>query len=455
MDALRLSERLSELARRHEVPGASIAVLAGGAVTEAACGTLNRATGVEATTDSLFQIGSITKVYTATVVMRLAERGDLALDEPVVSYLPEFAVADPDTTKQVTVRHLLAHTSGIDGDHFADTGRGDDCLERYVETLAEVRQNHALGATMSYCNAGYAVLGRLIERVTGKTWDAALAELLIEPLGLTHTVTLPEEALRFRAAIGHVGKPGEEPQPAPIWGLMRSAGPAGLICARAADVIGFARMHLDAGVAPDGARLLEAESVAAMQQPQVAVPDRWTLGDHWGLGWILFNWAGRPVYGHDGNTIGQSAFLRIVPDANIAIALLTNGGRPGDLYQDIYRELLGELADLEIPRRPEPPAEPVETDLSRYVGRYERAAALIEVTERDGRLELTVTSTGPLADLMPEPVQRLTLTAVDATEHLFVTRPEGAETWMPVVFFALPDGGRYVHFGARATAKVG
>ena len=100
------------------------------------------------------------------------------------TYLPEFAVADPEVSAAVTLRHLLSHTSGIDGDNFADFGRGDDCLERYVESCASLEQTHPLGATMSYCNTGFSILGRVIEVVTGKVWDAVMRERLFEPLGL-------------------------------------------------------------------------------------------------------------------------------------------------------------------------------------------------------------------------------------------------------------------------------
>ena len=102
------------------------------------------------------------------------------------------------------MRHLLTHTSGIDGDVFTDTGRGDDCLEKYVALLAEAAQNHPLGATWSYCNSGFSLAGRVIEKLTEGTWDAAIKERLVGPLGLTHTGTLPEEALLHRAAVGHV-----------------------------------------------------------------------------------------------------------------------------------------------------------------------------------------------------------------------------------------------------------
>ena len=122
-----LQDRLADLRERHGVPGASLAVLHDDDVRTAASGILNLDTGVEATTDSLFQIGSITKVWTATLAMQLVDEGLLDLDMPIRTYLPDFRVADEGTSKAATTRHLLAHTSGIDGDHFADTDRGTTC----------------------------------------------------------------------------------------------------------------------------------------------------------------------------------------------------------------------------------------------------------------------------------------------------------------------------------------
>src|SRR6185437_4371291 len=221
-------------------------------LVEAAYGLLNADAGVEATTDSVWQIGSVSKVWTATLAMQLVDDGLLDLDSPVADYLPELELADADVAKTVTMRHLLTHTSGIDGDVFTDTGRGDECLERYVALLAGVKQNHPLGATWSYCNSGFSLAGRVIEKITAGTWDAALRQRIFTPLGLARTVTLPEEALLHRAAVGHVGDDNDR---APAWVLPRSAGPAGLINSSAADVLAFARMHLTGGVTADGTRV--------------------------------------------------------------------------------------------------------------------------------------------------------------------------------------------------------
>ena len=454
VDAQHWQERLALLADKHGVPGANLAILADGEVTEAAYGVLNVRTGVEATTDSLFQIGSITKVWTATLIMQLVDEGLLDLDAPVIKYLPDFKVADPDVTKKVTTRHLLAHTSGIDGDHFLDTGRGDDCVEKYVASCAGLKQNHPLGATMSYCNSGYTVLGRILEVLRGKSWDAILHERLFAPLGLETAGTLPEEALLHRAAVGHMTPPGGELQVAPVWGIFRSAGPAGLIHATPREVLRFAELHLADGLTADGTRVISAESAQAMRQPQVAVPDVYTLGSHWGLGWILMTWDGREVYGHDGGTIGQSAFLRIVPDAGIAICLLTNGGHTQDLFRDLYNEILSELAGMSLPARLEPPATAPDVDLDAYVGRYARES--VELTfERDGaQLLAKVKTSGPLSESLGRDEQP-PLTVLPVEHDVFVAKGPDDESWTPMVFFRLDDGSQLVHFGARATPKVG
>ena len=457
IDAAHWQRRLTALAERHRVPGAALGILRVGPgrddeLIEVACGVLNKDTGVEATTDSLFQIGSISKVWTATVVMQLVDEGMLHLDAPVVEVLPELRLADPDVAKQVTMRHLLTHTSGIDGDVFTDTGRGDDCIEKYVAQLAEAGQNHPLGATWSYCNSGFSLAGRVIEKLTGGTWDKAIRDRIFIPLGLEHTVTLPEEALLHRAAVGHVSEGTEAPARAPVWTLPRSMGPAGLICSTTADLLGFARLHLTGGLRPDGTRLLTEASAAAMTDLQADLPDKFTLGDSWGLGWIRFGWNGRRLIGHDGNTIGQSAFLRLLPDEGLAVTLLTNGGSTRDLYEDIYREIFAELADVDMPRPLSPPADRVQADIRRHAGTYERASARFEVLAGADGPVLRTTVTGPMAELSSEPTKEYAMVPVEP--DLFVVRDPQSQTWTPMLFYELPTGEKYLHFGVRATPKV-
>ena len=453
LDARHWQQRLSALAEAHKVPGATLGILrVGEEPVYAHHGILNVRTGIETTDDSVFQIGSMTKVWTASVVMRLVDEGTLDLDAPIVDYLPEFASSDPEVTRRVTMRHLLSHTSGIDGDVFTDTGRGDDTLEKYVTLLDGIAQNHPLGATMSYCNSGFVLAGRVIEKITGTSWDQAMRDLLITPLGLTHSSTLPEEAIMFRAASGHTEIGDDGPVLAPAWMLPRAMGPAGLVNSTTADVLAFARMHLTGGLAADGTRVLSEESVRRMQEHQVDVPDPYSIGDSWGVGWILFNWDGRKVIGHDGNTIGQSSFLRILLDEEVAVTLLANGGNTRDLYDALFGEIFAEIADVHVPAGLLPPEEPFSADFSEFEGIYDRAGVRTEIFRDDDGLRMRTTINGPLAALLPDPVQEHPLVPVRPGE--FVMRPEGEQAWHAVVFYSLPTGERYLHHGVRAAPKV-
>ncbi|MGP3959680.1 serine hydrolase domain-containing protein [Nonomuraea sp. 3N208] len=432
-----MGQRLAELIAEYEVPGSALAYWHQDELHEFAAGTLNADTGVDATTDALYQIGSVTKVWTATLIMQQVEQGRLTLDTPVIEVLPEFKVADPEATKKVTIRHLLSHTSGIDGDQFIDTGRGDDCVEKYVAACATLAQNHPLGVTQSYCNSGFVIAGRVLERLTGKRWDDVLREGICEPLGLTHTWTLPEDVLRFRAAMGHEGG-----KTAPVWGLMRSMGPAGLICARPADVVDFGRAHLESGLLKDP---------SAMWEPQVDIPNPYTLGKQWGIGWIIDEWSGHKVISHGGNTIGQHAMLWVVPGTGTVVCVTANGGQSGAFTRAVATELFAELDGLTVPPTPSLPETPADVDVAPYAGVYERAGARITVSVLDdGKVRLRFEATGELAALHPPEESDF----IPVDENLFLFQAPGTRDWMAAVFFELADGTRYVHLGARATPKV-
>src|SRR5262249_21716143 len=123
-----------------------------------------------------------------------------------------------------------------------------------------------------------------------------------------------------------------------------------------------------------------------------------------------------------------------------------------DLYEDLYREVFAELADVELPERFAPPAEPVTVDIAPYVGTYERASVRMEVEDGPEGPLLRTTLTGPLAALVPDPVEEHPLVPVGPA--LFAVKPPELETWAPVTFYELPTGERYLHFGVRATPRV-
>jgi CubicO group peptidase (beta-lactamase class C family) len=379
---------------------------------------LNSATGVEATVDSVFQIGSVTKVLTATLVMGLVAEGLVELDAPVGRYLPGF--------REVTVRQLLCHTAGFEGDVFTDTGKGDDCLERYVELLADVPQIFEPGEMFSYNNAGYCVLGRIVEVVRGEPFDRCMRDRVFTPLGMTHAASDPYEAILHRVAVGHLGG-----RPVPAWAGARSNAPAGSMLAMTPrDLLAFARAHL----ADEGLR--------AMREPQVVLPDiGW--GTAWGLGWTLYDLPGGPVFGHDGNTIGQSAVLRVDPGRDVCVAVFTNGGD----RKRLMKEILGRVVELPAEPVPDPAARP---DTWRCAGVYvsNTSETTVSLDER-GRLWLDRVPLGLAVELGDEPYRTELLGW--RGDSLLPAEPGHG----PVAFLGDDGEGRarYLHTG-RADVRV-
>lgn len=432
--------------QRHGVPGASGALWVDGSLFEFCSGVANARTGVVSTPDTIFQIGSIAKSFTATLTMQLVERGKLRLDAPIGAYLPELRLGDDNGLWEITLRHLLAHTSGIDGDLLTDTGRDSDALAKLAETLGSVSQLHRPGAWFSYCNLGYNILGRALEVASGRIWDDLLRDSLIEPHGLAHTVTSADEALRHSVAIGHV--PGVDGKPALVERPFapRSNGPSGMTMACAArDLVTFGRVHLDGGLSATGGRILSPASISAMRTLQVANPFNHNYRG-WGLGWMLFDDTGEKMFGHDGGAAGNCAFLRVLPAQRIVAALLVNHERGMPVYRDLFERRLHELAGIEVPPVLTMPAHPSDlVNLALYAGTYQRHGQTIEL-HRDGqrlraRLHGDYVDSDVLFELAPLSRDRF----VAALAHARV----------PVHFFDFDGAGRpgYLHASDRAFAR--
>ena len=456
-----LEQKLAELIEKHHVPGAQLAVLDGDSVTEVAAGVLSLRTGLAATPDALFLPGSIGKLYTATLVMMLVDEGKLDLDTPIRTYLPDFEVADHQARDTVTPRDLLTHTSGFDGDHFTDTGRGDDALAKYVAGCADLPQIADPGVIWSYSNSGFSILGRIVEVLMEKTFEEALRDRIFTPLGLEHTVSFADEAIVHPTSVGHVADP-EDPDKlvvSPTWGLWRAFAPMGsAVVASAGDVLKFTQLHLDGGVAPDGTRLLDADLAASMLVQQVELVDDSVLGQGWGLGWILDHWGEVAVVGHDGNSIGQNAFMRVAPEARFGFCLQTNVDSALNLYRELADWLFGR--QLGVGPRPDPASleDHRVTHPLRYTGTYQREGLTFEINADDeGRLMATVTpSHGVAQDQGWPPMIDLPLVPVQRDDSFMLKLPIADADLMAAFFNPTDVGGRptYMHFGGRAHKRV-
>jgi CubicO group peptidase (beta-lactamase class C family) len=377
-------ERLHELVDRHDVPGAVVGVSHRGERVLAAAGIAGVRNPQPVTTDTLFQLGSISKVYTATLLFALA--GPEILERPVAELVPEAAWMD----RQILVGHLLTHSSGLGGDHFADTGRGDDALARYVTELAALPRDVPLapGSRYSYCNSGFAVLGRLIEIVSGRSYDAALRAHLLDPLGARATATLAEEAIMHPVALGHNRHDPEQLSADEIWNFSRACNPLGGVCASVGDLLTFAELHLRDGRAPDGTAVLDPGTARLMRRRHLQTPPL-SRPSARGLGWGIFDWDGAELVGHDGETYGQIASLRLFCAEQLAVVVLTNAIPDGDeITRALVETVLGAWA-LSQPAITLPGAPVASFDPAPYLGRYRNLDAIFDVAADDPGLVVT------------------------------------------------------------------
>ena len=360
-----LAGRLEASRASHHVPGTCLTVVRGAdGENTFASGHLRAGLDHAVGAGTQFEVGSVTKVLTAALVMQLADEQRVDLDAPIQRAIPGFSRGS--TRDLVTPRHLLTHSAGFEGDIFTDTGEGDDCVEKYVDALADAPQYFTPGTVFSYSNAGFVVLGRIVELLRGSPFDRALVDHLSRPLGLKGLTANPNDEARTDWSSGHRRDPESGTCVPTDDRLPRALSPAGTrLRATAPDLARLALAIAGAGPQP----VLSPVSAGKMLADQeVDVPD---LDGDWpqarGLGWEIEHTDGHTVWAHDGDTIGHTAFVRVIPQESLAVVLLTNGGDARGLYNDIVPGLLRELGGAGDPLPPRDVAVP---DVSTLVGRY-------------------------------------------------------------------------------------
>jgi CubicO group peptidase (beta-lactamase class C family) len=317
--------------------------------------------------------------------MQLVEQGKVDLNERVRKYVPELKLKDEETARNVTVMHLLNHTAGWQGDtHEAEAGEGDDALEKSVEKMAEIEQVTPLGTAVSYNNASLRLAGRIIEKVTGKTFEDAIKEMIFEPLGLEHCYFFPTDIMTRRFAVGHTQHPDGSITVARPWALPRSGAPSGGISSNAEDQIKWARFHLGDGRGVDGSQVLSRKSLDLMKRPTVETPGS-AVGDHIGITWLMEDIDGVRLVGHGGTTHGQHSDFTLVPERDFAVAVLTNCGPNGAHLHDAIRRWALEAYIGVVERDPEPVSLTPE-ELAPYAGTYDTIAAQLNITPENGGL---------------------------------------------------------------------
>ncbi|MFW6076009.1 MAG: serine hydrolase domain-containing protein [Chloroflexota bacterium] len=436
---------------RWNVPGYALGILEHGEVQTASRGIANLHTGYEMRDDTILQIGSISKIFTTTLIMQLVDEGLIDLDSPVSRYLPGVRITTSATQDSIRVRQLFTHTSGMFGDHFDDFGWGDDALEKYVESLANIHQVYEPGSIWSYTNSGFDLAGRIVELLLDTTFEDAVRERIFKPLGMEQSFYFAHEAITYPVSAGHslIEPDKDDVEVARRWPIPRSSGPAGSISSTVGDMLKFARFHLT-GETEDGSKLLSDAAREAMQHVEVEPAG---MADAWGLGWQINFVGGAKVIGHGGTTNGFQAHLDLVPEHEFAVVSLTNSARGAAAYREVTRAALKEYCGLEAADPPEINLEA--SVLGEYEGSYRQPMADIEVSAIDNGVQISVTSRSPLADDDEEERKQPPVVATPAEKDRLVIR-EGPMAGLRVDFIRRDDGHiRFIRFGGRVAPRSG
>lgn len=362
--------RAEALRQRIGVPGLAIAIVEDGKTTLAR-GFGVRQLGAPAAVDgdTLFPTGSTGKAITVAALATLVDAGKIAWDDKVVEHLPGFQMYDPWVTREITIRDLLTHRSGLGygaGDLLFVPRSGLSRVET-VHRLRHVKPATSFRSTYAYSNLMYVVAGQLIEQVSGKTWEDYTREHVLRPAGMTLSTTHKEDNFatanrahpHARTGAMKSGGPrgvGEQLRLDERDDLGRNAAPAGGIASSASDLARWLHVLLGAGTTPEGRRVFSAQAHAQMWQPAMPMPARPMPPElkplesklsSYGLGWNLVDYRGARMVWHGGAVFGFTTAVVLLPEQNVGLAITINS-EDGELV----RGLMYELADhyLGLPR---------------------------------------------------------------------------------------------------------
>ncbi|WP_188307762.1 serine hydrolase domain-containing protein [Streptomyces sp. CBMA123] len=375
-----MKDLLTELALRHGVPGAQVALWSDGRLVTAETGEEAAGSGRPVTVATAFPLGSLTKPFTATLAALLVADGEADLDEPLAEQLGELR-AGPE----FTLRQVLGHTAGLAA-NTAELPPGTTRARWLARHAAELAV-HDPGTVFSYSNPGYLIVGRLVEEITGLDWAEAVHSMLLRPLG--HDAAAP-------AALGHLVRPAGRPRPIEEQSVPPLEDPAaGLrVCAR--DLAVFGAAHL--GLGP-GAALLDAATARSMREDVTSglAVGAYGLADGWGAGWSRYGaW-----FGHDGTGDGAWSHLRANPSTGTVVALTANGSTGARLWES----LLGRLGEtgLEVGDHPREDIDAAPGSAPpQCAGRYANGGWECRVEAEDGDLRLSVAGAAPVRLLVAE-----------------------------------------------------
>ena len=339
---------VTEEMRRHKLPGLALALVEGDRVIFMKGYGKADPTGRLVTPQTPFLLASVSKPLTAAAIMQLVDAGKVELDAPVQRYLPEFQMADPVGSAQITIRHLLLHTSGLPVTA-CDTRSNAQTLSEYVDELQMVEIDAPIGARHSYCSGNYNILGRVIEKVSGQSFGDYMEANVFMPLGMRNSFTSEKEAQAAGMAQGYqflygISVPAH-------YAYNPSQLPSGAMISSAEDMSHFLISQLNGGRYGD-THLLAADSVASMQVPGTG---RGREGGY-GFGWVIAPVGDVPSVWHDGVNNSYHSLLLMQPQSGQGVVLLMNSFNIV-AYESAYKEIELGVVRLMAGMDPKPTAQ--------------------------------------------------------------------------------------------------
>jgi CubicO group peptidase (beta-lactamase class C family)/D-alanyl-D-alanine dipeptidase len=383
--ARRLEEMIDRERGQKGLQAVSIALVDGDDVVWAR-GFGEQSDGVPATAETTYRVGSVSKMFTDIAVMQLVERGEIDIDAPVQTYVPEFAPTN-DTETPITLRQLMAHRAGIireppAGHYFDDTGTD---LATTVLSMAGTPQIYAPTSRTKYSNAGIAVVGYALEKTQGEPFAEYVKRSVLTPLGMTRSAFSPEPAIVEDLADGWMWGFDRDLFAAPTFEL--GMAPAGSMYSTVLDLARFMSAAFRGGVGEQG-RVLNEATLDAMWEPQFAGADQ-TAG--YGFGFAVAERFGQRWLGHGGAIYGFSTQLSFLPDSGLGVAVVsavdgtnTVVARVADAALEL---MLAARGGAPLPVEVTRGTDPVDPGLARELeGWYGTGEAALELDERSGRL---------------------------------------------------------------------
>ncbi len=295
----------------HDAAGVAVAVVRDEEVVSRGFGVRDVGSGAPVTPETMFHLASVSKPFVATAVVPLVD-----LDAPITDWVPELTLAD-GRAGEVTARGLLSHTSGLPdvaeyGWH--DPQLGDEALSDFARSMSGWRLKADPGSAYSYSNAGYELLGLLLSRVTGTTFEAAMRQHVLDPLGMRTSTFLRSEVPADLAASPHVGMPLSVPEGA--YPYTRRHAPSSTLHSNLVEMCRWIVAHVEPG-------RLDAGLVDLMSRPVVSVGQPpWE--EAMALGWAVGRYGGHRTLSHSGADPGFGSKLVLVPERRAGVVLLAN-----------------------------------------------------------------------------------------------------------------------------------